>query len=359
MLSTTNPLTNLVVTVLVAALVVLLPLLDRRICGRLGLNILHQSGSRPDAQRLLTVRRMLLYAVFGCYLLANAWLVFFSRHATAEYQVHVDLLGDLMGSVQIDTGIVGILRDIITQGFNRGLAHIRITKPEDIAQVYLNIALYVPMGYLLPYVFDWFRAKPRLRPVLAGAACSFLTENLQLIFRRGFYDLDDLFSNIVGAWIGQLLYLALAYVVTHPDWRKELARVRRWRRNSRRTLYPFMRRLKTARVSIVATDESAVWDFYMETLGFRPVRQLVPEDSDETSFLLQLGAMQLELRCLNREEQLPEQTLTLQARSLRHVQRRLEQHHITAQPLSPDPYTGQNRLSFTAPDGVRIIILGK
>ena len=291
--SANSPVTNIVITVGILCMVTLLPLIDRKVCGRLGLNILHGTGTRPDSARLLAVRKMILYGLFGFYMLANAWLVFFSRSATADYQVHVDLMHDLTNAIHIDTGILGVLQDIVTQGFTKGLSHIQITNLKDITQVYMNIALYVPMGYLLPYVFDWFRARPRLRPLLAGAACSFLTENLQLIFRRGFYDLDDLFSNILGAWIGQLLFLSLAYVVTHPNWRKELARSRRWRRQCKKTLYPSLRRLRTSRVTLRATDEDTVWHFYMETLGFRPVRQIVPTDSDETSFLLQLGTMQL------------------------------------------------------------------
>ena len=358
-LSASSPLTNLVITLLVAALVALLPVIDRRVCKKLGLNVLHGTGDRPDARKLLALRKIILYVLFAFYMLGNAWVVFFSRSATADYQVHVDLMHDLLNSVKIDTGILGILGDIVTQGFSKGFSHIQITGLKDIAQVYMNIALYIPMGYLLPYVFDWFRQKPRLRPVLAGAACSFLTENLQLIFRRGFYDLDDLFSNILGAWIGQLLFLSLAYVVTHPDWRKELAQIQRWRKHSRKTLYPYLRRLRTARVSLLATDETAVWDFYMRTLGFRPIRQLVPEDSDETGFLMQLGGMQLEIRCLNRAEPLSPQTLMLQAGNLRRVEKRLRQHGIVPEQLSPDPYTGQSRLSFPAPDGVIIVILGK
>ena len=98
---------------------------------------------------------------------------------------------------------------------------------EDITQVYMNIMLFVPMGYLLPYIFDWFRAKVQIRPVAACFITAFLIENLQLVFRRGFYDMDDLVSNTAGGFVGQLLYIAVAYVVTHPDWRRERDSYRR------------------------------------------------------------------------------------------------------------------------------------
>ena len=63
---------NLLVTVFVAVLVFLLPLLDRRICARLGVNLQHGLSSNPNADRLLRVRRLILLGVFFVYLLAFA-----------------------------------------------------------------------------------------------------------------------------------------------------------------------------------------------------------------------------------------------------------------------------------------------
>ncbi len=350
--------TNIYITVLVAVLVVALPRTDRAVCRRLGLNLEGGLSKNPNTDRLLHLRRLILWSAFGLYLAAVAWLVFFSRSASMDYQVHIALFEDLRGTVHIDLGVLDFIRLLFTEGFSSALSHISITKPENIAQVYMNIMLFVPLGYLLPYVSDWFRARCNVRPAAACILCSFAIENLQLITKRGFYDMDDLIANSLGGLIGQSLFLTVAYVVTHPDWRTELSRYRRWKRNARRrTLYPFAHRIALSRTALLATDETAVYDFYIMKLGFRLRRQLVPEDSEGTSFLLEMGKMQLEIRCSNGRETLPEQYLTISVSRLAPVRKRLTGNGITVGPDEQDPYTGKRCLHFTGPDGVQILVL--
>ncbi len=350
--------TNIIVTILMLLMVFLLPWLDRRICRRLGLNLQGGVSANPQAERLLRMRRILLYAVFGLYLLAVAYIVFFSRSATKDYQVHIALFSDLKNAVRIDFGFLGFIKTVFTDGFRVAASHVRIEKAEDIAQVYMNVMLFVPMGYLLPYLFGWFRAKVRCRPALACFIIALLIENLQLIFRRGFYDMDDLVANTAGGILGQFLYISVAYVVTHPDWRKERKSYRRWKRNARtRTLYPFARRMGLTRTTLRASDEEAVWDFYVMKLGFRLIRQIVPLDSPGTDMLLQIGNMQAEIRCANTEEAIPPQTLTLSVRRLPPVIRRLRENGIPVSEITQDRYSGRRCVSLSGPDGVTILII--
>ncbi|MBR1407943.1 MAG: VanZ family protein [Clostridia bacterium] len=352
--------TNLAVTLLVSVMVFGLPAVDRAVCSRLGLSLQGGVSTHPKAPLLLRIRQWLLTAAFGVYLLIVAWLVFFSRRSTAQYAVHAAPFQDLVQAFRFDFGLFDIVRSFFLEGIRGGLTHIRIVKPEDIAQVYMNVMLFVPMGYLLPYIFPWFRAKVRIRPAVCCFLVSLAVENLQLLTRRGLYDLDDLLSNTVGGLIGQLLFISFAYVVTHPNWRKEARAYRRWKRNARRrTLYPFAKRIALPRTTLFATDETAVWDFYVTRLGFRPLRQLVPEDGPGTAFLLGLGRSQIEIRCSNREEQLPEQVLTLSVRRLWPVQKRLRENGIETGAARPDPYTGCRRLEFDGPDNTRIVVLGE
>ena len=350
--------TNIVVTVLMLIMVFLLPWADRRICRKLGLNLQGGVSAHPRAEALLRTRRILLYAFFGLYLMAVSYIVFFSRSATKDYQVHIALFSDLKNAVRIDFGFLEFFRTGLTDGFRAAFSHIRIEKAEDIAQVYMNIMLFVPMGYLLPYLFGWFRAKVRIRPAFACFVLSLLIENLQLVFRRGFYDMDDLVSNTIGGILGQFLYLSVAYVVTHPDWRKECEAFRRWKRNARtRTLYPFARRMGLSRTTLRASDEEAVWDFYVMKLGFRLVKQTVPLDSPGTDMLLQLGKLQVEVQCDNTEETLPPQKLTLSVRRLSPVIRRLESNGISVSEITQDRYSGLRCVSLSGPDGVAIEII--
>ena len=222
MLNASRLSTNILVTVLVTVMVFLLPWLDRRICARLGINLHHGVSSNPNADTLLRVRQMLLFGVFAVYVLTYAYLVFFSRSASGQYLVHIDPFADLQKAIDTDYGLFDFIVAIFKEGVQQAFSHVHVVKFEDVTQVYMNVMLFVPMGYLLPYVFEFFRSGSRLRTVFACFVISFVTENLQLIFRRGFYDMDDLLANTLGGLIGHMLFISVAYVVTHPDWRREL-----------------------------------------------------------------------------------------------------------------------------------------
>ena len=53
----------------------------------------------------------------------------------------------------------GWFRTLFTEGVSSAFSQISIVRPEDLSQFYLNMILFVPMGYLLPYVFEFFRSR--------------------------------------------------------------------------------------------------------------------------------------------------------------------------------------------------------
>ncbi len=351
---------QVVVTAAVLLLVLVLPLIDRRICKRLGLNLTGGVSENPRGEQLLRVRSILLRILFGIYVAAFLYLVLLSRSATEEYQVHVAVFEDLSNSISMDLGILNVIWLMMTGNMKEAMSHVDIINIADIYQVYMNMMLFVPMGYLLPYVFNWFRARPWYRPVAGCFLISFVTENIQLIARRGFYDIDDLISNTLGGLLGQILFITVAYVVTHPHWRRELHRYYNWRRHARkRTLYPFIHKIGLSRTSLLGTDETAVWSFYVEKLGFRLKGQLLPENSEGTSFLFEMGRSQVEIICSNKKEELPPQYLTLSTSKLAQLRKRLEEKGIETEGLGQDPYTGLQQISFEGPDHVRITIIEK
>ncbi len=353
-----NPITLLAITAFVAVFIVLLPYIDRRVCRKLGLNLQHGISQNVNADNLLKLRQLVLYAVFLLYVAAFLVIVFFSRTVTEEYQVHVAPFQDLYNAVETDRGLVDIIETIFREGFVEGLSHVEVIRPQDIAQVYLNVMLFVPMGYLLPYVFAWFRARARIRPVVTCFFLSLATENLQLIFRRGFYDLDDLLSNTLGGFIGQMLFISIAYVVTHPDWKRELKAYHRWKRHAHHmTLYPFARKIGLSRTTLLSTYEDAVWDFYVDKLGFRVKKQVMSLDDIDTRFLLVMGTSQVEIICFNKRKMIPVQYLTISARNLTKIKKRLEKNGIEVGDFRRDPYTDLRCLSFTGPDRVCITVI--
>ena len=349
---------NIAVTVLMVLMIFILPALDHMICRKLGISLYGSLSTNPDADRLLQIRQIILVFMFALYISALLYVTLFSRTAAADYAVHIALYDDLTKAVHIDLGFLELIRLLFAEGFRAALSHVEIVKAADITQVYMNIALMVPMGYLLPYIFPWFQKKVRQRPVLACFLFALLIENIQLMTRRGFYDVDALVSNTIGGFFGQQMYITIAYVLTHPQWRKDLHRYRRWRRTARKSaLYPFLRRLNVSRTTIYASDETAVWDFYVRKLGFRVRRQLVPEDAESTSFLLEAAGTQVEILCSNQPEEFPEQYLTFSCRRLDKVKKRLVKHGIDDGIYESDPYTDVRTLRFKGPDHVTITIL--
>lgn len=73
--------------------------------------------------------------------------------------------------------------------------------------IMLNIAMFVPLGFLLPVLCRW--ADKWNRMLLAGFGTSMLVEVIQLITRRGIFDIDDLFTNTLGAMLGWSILMLL------------------------------------------------------------------------------------------------------------------------------------------------------
>ena len=350
---------NVVITVLVLFLVFLLPWADRRICRRLRLNLEGGLSDNPNADRLLRLRQRLLTLGLFLYFLLFAWLVFFSRASTAYYTVHIAPLEDLKNAFSTPTGFSGWFHTLFTEGVSSAFSQISIVRPEDISQFYLNVMIFLPVGYLLPYVFRWFRARVRIRPVAFCLLLSFMVENLQLISRRGMYDFDDIISNTLGGLIGQLLYIAVGYVVTHPGWRRELRAYRSWKRHARRsTLFPYTKKTHMFRTTLKGSDEEAIRAFFVDRLGFRLRQQIDRRESGDVVYLFEMGKTQIQVIC-SPDEPVPEaQYLTLFATRLASVRSRLEANGIHPGDYRRDPATGRRLLRFSGPDNLQIEIIG-
>lgn len=73
-----------------------------------------------------------------------------------------------------------------------------------LAEVLLNILLYVPFGFLL---CDSRHLKPHpWRIVFFGFLSSTVTEVTQLVFHVGLFEFDDIFDNTLGCLLGVLCY---------------------------------------------------------------------------------------------------------------------------------------------------------
>ncbi len=63
-------------------------------------------------------------------------------------------------------------------------------------QIVANIAMFIPIGLLFPFVFNWKKG------ILISFLFSILIEVLQFITHRGLAEIDDVISNTIGLLIG-------------------------------------------------------------------------------------------------------------------------------------------------------------
>ena len=75
------------------------------------------------------------------------------------------------------------------------------------ALVVENMLLFLPFGIL--YCWNSHRKKKLLRCTLLGALISLGIETMQLITGRGYFQIDDILTNTLGALIGALLFVGI------------------------------------------------------------------------------------------------------------------------------------------------------
>lgn len=71
-----------------------------------------------------------------------------------------------------------------------------------------NVLLFIPYGLL--YCWNSSRRKKILWCTLLGAATSLGIETMQLVTGRGYFQLDDIVTNTLGAFIGALLFAGIS-----------------------------------------------------------------------------------------------------------------------------------------------------
>lgn len=75
------------------------------------------------------------------------------------------------------------------------------------AYVVENVLLFIPYGFVCPWAFPWLRGF--FRNALAAFATSLGVETIQLITGRGYFQIDDILTNVLGAVIGYLIFRIL------------------------------------------------------------------------------------------------------------------------------------------------------
>ncbi len=74
-----------------------------------------------------------------------------------------------------------------------------------------NMLMFLPFGIIVPLFFEYMRKLKNT--IVAGFVVSLIIEMVQLISRRGLFELDDIYNNMVGLILGYGIYVLIVRIV--------------------------------------------------------------------------------------------------------------------------------------------------
>ena len=151
--------------------------------------------------------RVISLVVLAAYAAGELYFTLLDRHVIENSTNILTPLADIQAAFHVDLGIVGFFKELIQNGPDAALAAIHIDSVRKAREVLLNVLLYLPLGYLLP--FCWKKLRKPSVITLIGFLCSLATETAQLHFKLGYFQVDDLICNTLGTLIGGLIGIAL------------------------------------------------------------------------------------------------------------------------------------------------------
>ncbi len=86
------------------------------------------------------------------------------------------------------------------------IERIKANKYYDVWEIYLNIALFIPIGLLLYYLYNISRWKECLLTCVCISLC---IEFLQLLLQKGLCEVNDVIHNTLGCVIGMIFFLLI------------------------------------------------------------------------------------------------------------------------------------------------------
>ena len=145
--------------------------------------------------------RGVLWTTFVVYCLAVFGILFLDgRSGRFPYNSVWEYIRYSVNPIPFKT-IFGYVKDVMEKGHYMVALAVR--------NVFGNFILFYPMGVFLPCLFKRVRM---IRQTALISLCTILAvEIIQLIFRRGIFDIDDLILNIAG-WILGTLTLSIPMI---------------------------------------------------------------------------------------------------------------------------------------------------
>ena len=135
--------------------------------------------------------KICLWTAFSVYCLVLAFYLFVSRVGGSPYGTFAEYVKYSFNPIPFKT-----MWELVAQCVIRGSWFI----PIAVRNIAGNIALFFPMGILLPFLFPKMRS---FRRILLIAICTTLCVELaQLFLRCGICDVDDVILNVAGWLLG-------------------------------------------------------------------------------------------------------------------------------------------------------------
>lgn len=125
-----------------------------------------------------------MLAIFVVYLLALAYITLLSRSTAGDHTISLFRIDMLSRAVQTHS-------------------------LEPLKHIFLNIALFMPLGFLLPCI-DPEVLGGIASPLLLSLKLTILIETTQMMLNLGQADLTDIVANVLGGVLGYLVYWLLS-----------------------------------------------------------------------------------------------------------------------------------------------------
>lgn len=149
-----------------------------------------------------TKRQKIGWVIFICYLILLAYFLFFSEYFGRGSHIQGEYAYNLVPIREIKRFIV--YRHVVgTQSF--------------LLNVVGNIVGFMPCGFFLPVISR--RSRRWFNTVLLSFLFSLCVETLQLVFRVGSFDVDDIILNTLGGLLGYILYRFVQHIRIRRKWR--------------------------------------------------------------------------------------------------------------------------------------------
>lgn len=133
---------------------------------------------------------------FILYIALMAWLLFGQRVGNDVSGGYWNELSQNINLTPFET--VGKYLNTLKNSENGRISH------QAVINLGGNVIMFVPLGFLLP--FNLSRAKSLKGCMTACLIIIMCVELIQLFTLLGSFDVDDLILNMVGVWIGYMIY---------------------------------------------------------------------------------------------------------------------------------------------------------